>query len=31
MVVSAELPSLADAWGGALERLLGTKDFRKAE
>ena len=22
-VVSAELPSLADAWGGALERLLG--------
>jgi phosphoribosylformylglycinamidine synthase len=30
-VVSAELPSLADAWGGALERLLGTKDFRKAE
>jgi phosphoribosylformylglycinamidine synthase subunit PurL len=30
-VVSAELPSLADAWSGALERLLSAKDFRKAE
>jgi phosphoribosylformylglycinamidine synthase len=30
-VVSAELPSLADAWGRALERLLSTADFRKAE
>ncbi len=30
-VVSADLPSLADAWSGALERLLGTNDLRKAE
>jgi phosphoribosylformylglycinamidine synthase len=30
-VVSADLPSLADAWSGALERLLGTDDLRKAE
>jgi phosphoribosylformylglycinamidine synthase len=30
-VVSADLPSLADAWSGALERLLGANDLRKAE
>jgi phosphoribosylformylglycinamidine synthase len=30
-VVSAELPSLADAWGHALERLLSRNEFRKAE
>ncbi len=30
-VVSADLPSLADAWSGAIERLLSTKDLRKAE
>ena len=31
-VVSAEVPSLADAWSGALERLLRrTSDLRKAE
>jgi phosphoribosylformylglycinamidine synthase len=30
-VVSAEVPSLADAWSGALERLLGANDLRKAE
>jgi phosphoribosylformylglycinamidine synthase len=30
-VVSAEVPSLADAWGGALERLLCVNDLRKAE
>jgi phosphoribosylformylglycinamidine synthase II len=30
-VVSADVPSLADAWGGALERLLGANDLRKAE
>jgi phosphoribosylformylglycinamidine synthase len=29
--VSAEVPSLADAWSGALERLLGGNDLRKAE
>jgi phosphoribosylformylglycinamidine synthase II len=31
VVVSAEVPSLADAWTGAIERLLGNTDFRKAE
>jgi phosphoribosylformylglycinamidine synthase len=30
-VVSAEVPSLADAWSGALERLLCGNDLRKAE
>jgi len=30
-VVSAEVPTLADAWGGAFERLLGSTGFRKAE
>ena len=30
-VVSAEVPSLADVWTGAIERLLTAKDFRKAE
>src|SRR5579872_4972056 len=30
-VVSAVLPTLADAWSGALERLLGASDLRKAE
>jgi phosphoribosylformylglycinamidine synthase len=30
-VVSAEPPSLMDAWAGALERLLRDNDFRKAE
>jgi phosphoribosylformylglycinamidine synthase subunit PurL len=30
-VVSAEVPSLADAWSGALERLLCVNDLRKAE
>ena len=30
-IVSADVPSLADAWGGALERLLGANDLRKAE
>jgi phosphoribosylformylglycinamidine synthase len=30
-VVSAEVPSLADAWSGALEQHLGVKDLRKAE
>jgi phosphoribosylformylglycinamidine synthase len=30
-VVSAEVPSLADAWSGALERLLSRNDLRKAE
>jgi len=30
-VVSAEVPSLADAWSGALERLLSVSDLRKAE
>jgi phosphoribosylformylglycinamidine synthase len=30
-VVSAELPTLADAWSGALERLLCANDLRKAE
>ncbi len=29
--VSAEVPSLADGWNGAIERLLSTKDLRKAE
>ena len=29
--VSAEVPSLADAWTGALERLLCGNDLRKAE
>jgi phosphoribosylformylglycinamidine synthase len=29
--VSAEVPSLADAWSGALERLLCGNDLRKAE
>jgi phosphoribosylformylglycinamidine (FGAM) synthase-like enzyme len=31
VVVSAEVPSLADAWSGAFERLLHDNDFRKAE
>ena len=31
IVVSAEVPSLADAWSGALERLLCVNDLRKAE
>ena len=30
-VVSADVPSLADAWAGAFERLLSTKEFQKAE
>jgi phosphoribosylformylglycinamidine synthase len=30
-VVSADPPSLTDAWAGALERLLRGNDFRKAE
>ena len=30
-VVSAEVPTLAGAWSGALERLLTTKVLRKAE
>ena len=30
-VVSADVPSLADAWTGAFERLLRDNDFRKAE
>jgi phosphoribosylformylglycinamidine synthase len=30
-VVSAEPPSLIDAWAGAIERLLRGNDFRKAE
>ena len=30
-VVSAEVSSLADAWGGAFERLLGMKNLREAE
>ena len=30
-VVSANVPSLADAWNGSLERLLQAGDFRKAE
>jgi phosphoribosylformylglycinamidine synthase II len=30
-VVSADVPSLTDAWAGALERLLRGNDFRKAE
>jgi phosphoribosylformylglycinamidine synthase II len=30
-VVSADVPSLIDAWAGALERLLRGDDFRKAE
>ena len=30
-VVSANVPSLADAWSGALERLLMDNDFRKAQ
>jgi phosphoribosylformylglycinamidine synthase II len=29
--VSADVPSLLDAWAGALERLLRGNDFRKAE
>ncbi len=31
VVVSADVPSLTDAWAGALERLLWGDDFRKAE
>jgi phosphoribosylformylglycinamidine synthase len=31
VVVSADVPSLADVWSGALERLLSDNDFRKAE
>jgi phosphoribosylformylglycinamidine synthase II len=30
-VVSADVPLLADAWTGAIERLLRDNDFRKAE
>jgi phosphoribosylformylglycinamidine synthase II len=30
-VVSADVPSLTEAWAGALERLLHGNDFRKAE
>jgi len=30
-VVSAEVPSLADAWSGGFDRLLGANDLRKAE
>jgi phosphoribosylformylglycinamidine synthase subunit PurL len=30
-VVSADVPSLTDAWAGALERLLRGNDFRKVE
>jgi phosphoribosylformylglycinamidine synthase subunit PurL len=30
-VVGATVPSLADAWSGALERLLMNNDFRKAQ
>jgi phosphoribosylformylglycinamidine synthase II len=30
-VVSAEASSLADAWAGAFERLLSTKEFQKAK
>ena len=30
-VVSADVPPLADAWTGAIERLLRDNDFRKAE
>ena len=30
-VVSADVPSLTEAWAGALERLLRGNDFRKAE
>ncbi len=30
-VVSADVPSLTDAWAGALERLLRGNDFRRAE
>jgi len=29
--VSADVPSLTDAWAGALERILRGNDFRKAE
>jgi phosphoribosylformylglycinamidine synthase len=31
IVVSAEVSSLADAWSGAIERLLCVNDLRKAE
>jgi phosphoribosylformylglycinamidine synthase len=31
IVVSAEVPALADAWSGALGRLLNANDLRKAE
>jgi phosphoribosylformylglycinamidine synthase len=30
-IVSADVPSLANAWSGALERLLVDNDFRKAQ
>jgi phosphoribosylformylglycinamidine synthase len=29
--IGAEIPLLADGWSGALERLLGSNDLRKAE
>ncbi len=29
--ISAEVPSLADVWGGAFERLLSVTEIRKAE
>jgi phosphoribosylformylglycinamidine synthase len=31
IVMSADVPSLADAWAGAFERLLSTKKLQKAE
>jgi phosphoribosylformylglycinamidine synthase len=31
LVISADVPSLADAWNGALEKLLSVQDFRKAQ
>ena len=31
IVISSDTPSLADAWNGALEKLLKTDHFRKAE
>jgi phosphoribosylformylglycinamidine synthase len=31
VIVSADVPSLADAWSGALERLRVDNDFRKAQ
>jgi phosphoribosylformylglycinamidine synthase len=31
VVVVSDVPSLADAWAGAFERLLSTKEFQKTE